>query len=668
MLKHMRGRGDKRHPGLYPLKSSPTQKNIFGIDVETYDDNQGFLCAAIVGDGYSKSFLSRDALREELLTNPIFRNSLIAATNLMFDYFAAFPDIIKAIKESQIIERHGDLVFVKIYISYKYDGKFHAPSEISSQGSTDAFYPITFIDSIAHMKTSVSNLGNIIGFKKLEHPEFFPNKPKNSKQWRELIEYNVRDAEITFRFMEWLQKWYNKLGCALKPTASSSAIDLFRRKFLGSKFWKQQESSVIKDSYKAYYGGRAEAFKRGLFLSENYSKLNTYDVNSLYPYVLKAGVYPIPYEYFRTENIQMNDIERGLGTGYFELQTPKDIQIPIIPLRSDKLRFPSGLIKGYYDFATIKYAMNNDYELLSAKDGIVYEHSFRPFKKFVDYLYKERLRLKSDNNPAELVCKLLMNSFYGKFGYNYTNKEMLMGNAAAMDEMFLHNAEIYPIDDTEEIFRVLKGDNAQIPPYVFPVFALMTTAYARIHMLNQYKMIGAEHLIYTDTDSIFTDRTIGTSSELGEMKLEESWEKLCIVKPKMYSGIFSESRKNIVKLKGMLRISEDGAEKKDEDGITDFEDFMKRIADGEFKFMSHPFRKLRGALHGNLMNGRYQLQKSMGLNDDKRDWEKSSFTLDVQNSKPLIFNEETYNKQNPVVHDKKFSMAKNKYSIRFIRK
>jgi hypothetical protein len=664
----MSRRGGKRLPGLYPLKSAPTHKTLFGIDVETYDDNQKFLCASIVGDGYSKTFLSRDALREELLTNQIFRNSLIAATNLMFDYFAAFPDIIKAIKESQIIERHGDLVFVKIYIAFKYDGRFHAPSEIASIGSTGNFYPITFIDSIAHLKTSVSNLGSIISFKKLEHPDFFPNKPKNQEQWKELIEYNLRDSEITFKFMSWLQDWYNRLGCALKPTASSSAMDLFRRNFLGSKFWKQQDRDVIKDSYEAYYGGRVEAFKRGLFLSENWAKLNTYDVNSLYPFVLKTGVYPIPYVYRRAETISSTDIERGLGTGHFELKSPPDIEIPIIPLRTDKLRFPSGLIRGVYDFATIKYALNHGYELISAKNGIVYEHGFRPFRKYVDFLYAERMKLKAEKNPAEIICKLLMNSFYGKFGYNYTNKEMLMGNEAAMDEMFNHDAEIYPLDDTEQIFRVVKGDNAQIPPYVFPIYALMTTSYARIHMLNQYRMIGAKHLLYTDTDSIFTDRTISTSSELGEMKLEESWQKLCIVKPKMYSGILSDSMKNVIKLKGMLRITEDGASEKKDDEIYDFEDFMQKIAAGEFKFMSHPFRKLRGALHGKAMNGRYQLMKSMGLNDDKREWEKEDFTLDVQDSNPLRFNEESYERAKPVISTGKFEMPKPKYSIRFIRK
>jgi hypothetical protein len=103
-------------------------------------------------------------------------------------------------------------------------------------------------------------------------------------------------------------------------------------------------------------------------------------------------------------------------------------------------------------------------------------------------------------------------------------------------------------------------------------------------------------------------------------------------------------------------------------GRHDFEDFMQRLSVGEFKFMSHPFRKLRGALHGKAMNGRYQLMKSMGLNDDKREWEREDFTLDVQDSNPLIFDEESYDRAKPIIPTGKFEMPKPKYSIRFIRK
>lgn len=656
---------NNRCPGFYALHNSPSFKPIFGFDVETTGDKNTFLCASIVGENYQRLFMRKEDVYKELLYNFIFKNSMICATNLMFDFFANFPDIAKAIKDFSIIERHGDLVYAKTYISKDHDGIFYSPSEIAKLGSTGKFYPITFIDSIAHLKESVASLGKIINCEKLPHPDFFPNKPKNKDQWDALIKYNIRDAEVTYKFMVWLQEWYNKLGCNLKPTASSSAIDLYRRNYLKSRFWKQPEKEIIDASYKAYYGGRSEAFKRGLFDAANYGFVNTYDVNSLYPYILKTGKYPIPYVYKKKKKISAADIDAGLGTGYFELKAPKDMPIPIIPVKTDKLRFPAGIIKGNYDFLTIKYALDNDYELLKAKDGIVYEHQFHPFSAFVDSLYNERMKLKDAGNSAQIICKLLMNSFYGKFGYNYANKESIMVREDAEYELFQHASNIYPMNREGSLYRVTKGDNAIIPGYVFPVFALYTTAQARLMMHHKMHLIGDDRIIYTDTDSIFTTRQLSTSGDLGDLKLEERWQKLCIVKPKMYSGVLADSNKNVVRLKGMLRIT-DATAQFDNDEINDFDDFMKRIADGNFKTGGFSFRKLRSAISkGGAVNEKFFMEKSMTLADNKRDWEKEDFTLNVQESQPLINNNSDYIIKS-IFAPGKFEMPKNKTTIKLI--
>lgn len=619
-----------RIPGLYPLKRDPTKKRLFGIDVETSEDNQRFLCAAVIGEGYSKTFYSRQELQDELASNRIFQRAFICATSLMFDFYALFPDIPKTHDKFQIIERNGDLVFCKTYVPASPDGSFIHPERIRDLDGE--YEPLTFIDSLAHYKSSVESLGRVIQIPKIDHPSFLGSTPKTRAEWAELVIYNARDAEITFKFMSWLQEWYNNLGAELKPTISGSAIDYFRRNCLGG-FWMQPPREIIKASYPAYYGGRSEAFRRGLFSADNWGMLRTYDINSLYPAAMRSHHYPIPYEFSQKEKISSNDIEAAMGTAWFELNAPKDLQIPIIPVKTDKLRFPTGLIRGWYDFATIRAAQDHGYEVIQAKNGIVYPHCYKPFKNFVDSLYKKRQEMKSAGNPAEIIPKILMASLYGKWGYNFSNKEMIMAPEPAAAQA-ARGATIIPIGD--DLFRVITGETGRIPSYVFPIFSIYTTAYARLMMWDKFRQLGSEHLFYTDTDSILTDHHISTSSELGDLKEEEIWHDLCLIKPKFYAGLTNDG-KSIIKIKGMHRI------------CPDFADFMHRISAGSFTGSSMHFRKLRGSLlPGRLMNEPFMMEKSYDLDDNKRLWDQPHFSLQPQQSQPICLDGDSYAKPKPL--------------------
>lgn len=602
---------------------TPRKINLFGFDTETYNNNKNFLLGSIVGNGFEKTYYSREDMIYDLTHLRIFRNGFLCATNLMFDFNALFPDIADNIKMFHIIERSGDLILCKGYIRYKQDGNFYSSDVIKCRNyDIKDFYHVSFIDSTAHLKSSVENLGKIIKSEKLLHPEFLGNKPKTDEEWEYLRRYNLQDSRITFEFMTWLQDWYNNLGGQMKPTISSTAMDIYRRKYLGMDWHLCGKDEVLK-LYNAYYGGRTEAFKRGLFTKENYGLIKVYDVNSLYPYEMRKD-FPIPYEYFTKDKITTDDIESYYGIGYFKLKSP-DMDIPLVPVASDKLRFPSGIIKGWYDFATVKEALNNDYEMLQGSNGLLFNNSFVPFRTFVDSMYAARMKLKGENNSAELVPKIVMNSLYGKFGYQFQNKEYLTdfeGQTRCINETVIpviHN----------KIYRVITTENSEIPKYVYPILPIYVTAYARIDMFKRFKKIGHDRVLYTDTDSIMTTRNLPTSSELGDIKLEKEFEKLIIIKPKMYSGITCEG-KNLIKVKGVH-----GA-------ISDFNHFMRLIQD--FKVTTTHFRKLRGSLIGNgrYVNELYTMEKKLDLNDSKRVWDKDAFTLDIQDSRPFVLDESDY--------------------------
>ena len=76
---------------LAPTKQKIFNKRIFGFDIETYDDNKKFLCASIIGDdGYQFQTDDKGKFIEEIKNNSIFRNSVLFATNLSFDFFGTF--------------------------------------------------------------------------------------------------------------------------------------------------------------------------------------------------------------------------------------------------------------------------------------------------------------------------------------------------------------------------------------------------------------------------------------------------------------------------------------------------------------------------------------------------------------------------------------------------
>ena len=603
--------------GLRILKGKIKPIKIFGFDIETYNNNKNFLCASIVGKDYSFYTEKKEELITEFLTNRIFRNSFITATNLMFDFFAMF-NLKDVFKHFDIIERAGSLVLAVSYINYQGNQEFHKKGFIyNNKLKTKDFYKITFIDSKNHLNVPLFKLGKIINQDKLPTPKFIGHKPSNKEEWQEMKTYNINDSTVTYKFMEWLQTVYNGLGGNLKVTVSSSSMDLFRRKYL-KRFIPQEKEEIIKLGFKGYKGGRTEVFKRGLFNKDNYGKLLSYDVNSLYPYCMKTFEFPYPIGSYYKKKVSSEEILSYNGVAKVKLKIPKDNHIPILSIKTDKLIFPTGTIEDYYDFSSLRYALNDGAEIVSIGEGTIYEHTFNPFKNFITSLYKKRMEFQKNNNLAEIGVKLMMNSSYGKFGYKYDEKEILIDKESLEDYW---QDTIFPTRD-DNIFRIVK-DNAKIPSYVFPIFPVYVTSLSRQVMHKHFKKVGYDKVFYSDTDCIFTTRKLNTSSELGELKLENKFDELMIIKPKFYAGLTEE--KEIMKVKGLMG------------SIDTYKQFKEMVSTNKFSVNRRHFRKLRSAIGFNnkWVNEIYMQGKTLDLNDNKRLWDKEKFGLTPQNSIPL---------------------------------
>ena len=591
---------------LKPLNTQLTPKRIVGFDIETHGVKNDFLMASVVYDKIDnqyktelveKVFYSQEDLVKEFLDNTYYkRDCLIFATNLQFD-------ILGAVKKTEHIRRLRPLMREGRMISAKLenDGK----EFVKSHGKTYTRRKfLNFYDTMSFANLSVSNMAKILGMAKLEKPSFLGEYPEDKADWKILKEYNLKDSYITFRFAQFLQKTFNDIGCDMKMTIPSTSMDLFRRKYLDRPI-KQPRREVLDYLYKGYYGGRTEAIKRG-----RVENVKLYDINSLYPAAMAYYDYPdANYVYKRVGDVERQIMEYE-GIADVTVKCPS-MHLPYLPLRDEKLIFPIGEFRGHYTHFELRTALKLGYKLLDTHSSVYYTRTHKPFTGFINDLYGQRLLNKK--SPLQLSYKLLMNSLYGKFGQKYDNDADIRHISSYSPDEFMKvwngKNEVKVINDFV-YNKVLKDNIRGIGAYINPIYSAYITAYARTILYNSLP----EDVYYMDTDSCITKETLETGQLLGEWKLEDDIKECILVKPKMYL------KDEVAKVKGASRM--------------DKPHFLQ-VLDGSI-YEYERFVKYKEAIRRELdFNQRLTVQKSMSLEDNKREWPGLFDKDKLQTSKPL---------------------------------
>lgn len=562
--------------------------DFVGFDVETYSDKNIFLMGGVYfyvnGEPVYISFWNKDDMADFVANNHFFQGKYIVATNLSFDFMSLFWDT-KHWNDFKTINKGSDIILaVK---SFKNSNK---------KGS------IKFIDTFNYAHFSVEKLGKIIKQPKIAKPnflgEFFDYKKDFGKK-EILEEYNKNDCKISCDFMYFLQKGINEAGGKLKTTIASCSLDVWRRNFLNEILIKENyllKKDIKSFIFKGYYGGRVEAYKKGLFKDVFY-----YDVNSLYPSVMRLD-YPLPNS-VKEVSPTINNIINFMGVSECNIITPKNINKPLLPVRfKEKLIFPVGEFMGTYNHCELKRAIELGYKV-EPLNQIIYTKSWKPFKAFVEHFYSKRLEYKKQGNDMEYIFKLILNSLYGKFAQKKIDVWKLydLNNMSYEDG---HNAmkgkEIKFID--EEISKVMVMNTYQFNGvHSFPILSSYVTSYARLLM---YDYLIKDEVLYTDTDSVITSKeSFVHSDEIGLMKLEGKFDELMIIRPKFY---YCENKDDVkVKIKGLNKAT-----------VNDF----FNIVDGQ-SVTKQKFTKIRESIRrGFVFNQIIPINKKFLLKDDKRKW------------------------------------------------
>jgi hypothetical protein len=345
-----------------------------------------------------------------------------------------------------------------------------------------------------------------------------------------------------------------------KLTLSSLALSIFRTNYYDEMNWPIYIPNRNEDTFirRAYYGGHADAYKP---YGEN---LYYYDVNSLYPYVMKS--YPMPGgKPVWHGHLEGQDLDNLYGFIEAHVVCPSTISRPFLPYRDEKTKtlvFPTGNFVGVYYSEELKYARKLGYQILPLSGYLFERMNNSPFESYVSSVYQNRQDAKKRGNEAlSYVYKLLMNSLYGRFGINpkCTITEICnldRYNHLTMDSDFIYADKLskhyYIVSYLSNTGQV--SDSDWSPPRISAVqLSAAITACARIHM---YPYISRPDCYYTDTDSVVLGSPLPegeiSSTVLGMFKLEYIVKTGIFLAPKSYS-LETQEGERIIKHKGLAK-------------------------------------------------------------------------------------------------------------------
>lgn len=410
-----------------------------------------------------------------------------------------------------------------------------------------------FIDSYWLLRDRLASIGQWVGLEKTGPKEQWdPETPGITdaqareyegkiREWYatvnlgELISYNAIDCEILWQAINSMEQTLWNLGGQLQMTIASSAMNLFRRKFLKRSI--QTDSYVNHCAQKAYIASRVEVFDRDLENGQYY------DINSSFPFAMTKscpGAFVASGRKFY-EGDRFHSITRAI------VRVPES-WLPPLGYRHEtgRIFFPMGRWEGWFTDIDLRLLMEQGGSIDKVYECLLFE----PFLDLRDYsatIYEMR---KRSDGFQKLALKYLLNSLYGKFAESDTKLGLSI------------NPDFAPRGKATQLFpgawlceRVIP-----IPHQAVPISAHIT-ARARKTLFDFFTRI--KDLYYCDTDGFATTDTIETSDELGGLKLEKTVDQGFFLAPKVYSlkGKTLKGKdwkeEEIYKAKGFSRLNAD---------------------------------------------------------------------------------------------------------------
>lgn len=234
----------------------------------------------------------------------------------------------------------------------------------------------------------------------IPHEELKVSDLSDKKKRKELLVYMKQDIRLLGGIMLKVQElaWDQyKLDIDNCVTLSGLALSIFRMNYFDPKTYYIHIPNRNEDTFirRGYYGGHADVYiPRG-------EDLYYYDVNSLYPYIMKSFSMPLGKPKW-DGNLTDKDLSNLFGFIEAFVDCPNTITRPFLPYRDpkkDTLLFPTGKFVGVYYSEELKYARNLGYKIIPLR-GYLFEEMSSPFSSFVSSVFSKRQEAKKLGNEA----------------------------------------------------------------------------------------------------------------------------------------------------------------------------------------------------------------------------------------------------------------------------
>lgn len=219
------------------------------------------------------------------------------------------------------------------------------------------------------------------------------------------------------KFRDSVHKKYN-FNLTKFKTLPSLALAAYISNYIPSHLkpkLKMVKGELEKKIRTSYFGGNVEVYVNEISIGF------MYDMNSQYPKAMLSDM-PIGDPVLSLES----DLNKIFGFAYGEITCPDEslLRVPFIQFKDSVYGFnvcPRGKFKRLIFSEEIKYALKYGYSM-EVEYCYLFERGKDLFKDFVNYHYE--IKKLSKDAVQRNVCKLLLNSLYGRLGINEITDKM----------------------------------------------------------------------------------------------------------------------------------------------------------------------------------------------------------------------------------------------------
>lgn len=364
-------------------------------------------------------------------------------------------------------------------------------------------------------------LGMIAKKEKIDYEKFEASEREKPENKKEILHYLAVDCEELYRVVK---AFHDRFGPMLTVGATSI-------KELGKLHPIRRGDTAHDERFRPfYYGGRVSAFEPGV----HRGSFKAYDVNSMYPYVMKAFPHPYGQKYLTIENAELDSfgwLPGYTGKPYFaEINATNRSALPVRTKQGLYFDQPEG------DFLACSHEIR-----VALKHGLIDIHAIKRswvplstirFDTFVDHWANEKADAKRRGDTlAYWFAKFMSNSAYGKWGqnpahyYDYHIKR-------AGEKLPSEGWELHMDYGAWEIWR----KPSPKPRYFDVAIAASITSAARAVLLDAN--MKSDRPMYCDTDGDICVQLDGVKlddAELGAWKVEAEGKLFALAGKKMYA-------------------------------------------------------------------------------------------------------------------------------------